>query len=708
MRRTLGAEGMPTTFASEPGMQGPPRRLRRLHRAFALYVVACGCVVTVMLALEGAGLPRPWIASFYLLAPLLVFAVIGAMSHTTDAEEYYVAGRAVPAPYNGLAIAADWMSVASFLGLTGLLYASGYNGLAYLVGWTGGFCLIAMYVAPFLRKAGHYTIPDFLGARYRSNLPRVVGLVVCVLCCFVYVVAQIYGVGLIVSRLTGKSLEVGVFLGLGGVLVCSFLGGMRAVTWTQVAQYVILLIAFLVPVVWLSVSQTGVPIPQLAAAIQMPRLAEREAQLRDDDREREAGAAFSKEADKFATKLFDVKTALATEQRAASRLRDEVVASGLHIDALRLANRAVSLVPKDAESARKAWTRAREDSLKRAQPLAGMPSYTEPAVGDTLTESAESSVAGNARLNFVALVLCLMAGTAGMPHVLARFYTTPTVREARWSVVWALAGIAILYVCAPILAVLLRWEIFHGVVGLPLDRLPQWIADWSRLDPSLVSVRDINGDGLLQLAELRISPDVLVLATPEIGGMPYGITCLVAAGGLSAALSTADGLLLTIANALTHDLFFAQSTASLHASKRVAVSKVVLLAVALLAAFVATLQLAEILAWVTAAFSIAAATIFPALVLGVYWKRAERWGAAAGMLAGLLVTLGYLLHAHPVLREWRGLPQGSGLWFGIHANAAGVFGIPVAFAVTWVVSMALGRRGDSSGIVDHLRRPGLR
>ena len=472
------------------------------------------------------------------------------------------------------------------------------------------------------------------------------------------------------------------------------------------AQYVILLIAFLVPVVWLSVRQTGIPLPQIAAAIQLPKLAAREAQLLGDERERVAGAAFALEADRYAAKLDNVDAALAEEREAASKRRERVVASGLQIDALRAANRAVSAVPKDSEAARKVWTRAREDSLKRAQPLAGMPTFSQPETEAPPGDTVEAATAKNARLNFLALVVCLMAGTAGMPHVLARFYTTPTVREARWSVVWALAGIAILYICAPILAVFLRWEILNGVVGLPLDRLPQWVADWSRLDPALVSTLDVNGDGLLQLAELKINPDILVLLAPEIGNMPYGITCLVAAGGLSAALSTADGLLLTIANALTHDLFFSRSATALHASKRVAVSKVVLLAVALVAAYVANLQLAEILAWVTAAFSIAAATIFPALVLGVYWKRAERWGAAAGMLSGLAVTLGYLIVAHPVLREWRGLPAEGGLWWGIQANAAGVFGMPVAFAVTYVVSMVLGGGGQSVKIVDDLRRPG--
>jgi cation/acetate symporter len=691
-----------TQTGAEPDHTGFRRRLNRLFR---LYVLACLVAVALMLALEHQGLPRSWIAAFFLLVPVIVFAVIGASCHTTDAEEYYVAGRAVPASYNGIAIAADWMSVASFLGLTGMLFASGYAGLAYLVGWTGGFCLIAMFVAPFLRKSRQYTIPDFLGHRYGSHVPRMVGLWVCVLCSFVYVVAQIYGVGLIVSRLTGMSLEVGVFLGLGGVLVCSFLGGMRAVTWTQVAQYVILLIAFVVPVVWLSVRQTGVPVPQMAAAIQLPKLAARELQLQGDEREKQARAVFAAEAQVYSKKLERIEPALAEEREAARLRMEQIAASGFHIEELRVANRALSAIPKDADAARTAWTRARDASLKRAEPLAGMPSYSPSDGKDANGNAADDASVAGSRINFIALVVCLMAGTAGMPHVLARFYTTSTVREARWSVVWALGAIAILYICAPILAVLLRWEVLQGVVGQPLDHLPPWIADWSRLDPTLLSIRDANADGLLQLAELRINPDILVLATPEIGGMPYVITCLVAAGGLSAALSTADGLLLTIANALTHDLFFSAAATSLHPSKRVAVSKVVLLAVALLAAYVATLQLAQILAWVTAAFSIAAATIFPALVLGVYWKRAERWGAMAGMLAGLGVTLGYLFHAHPALRELRGLPADGGLWWGIQPSAAGVFGIPVAFAVTCVVSFAVGGGSHADRIVDDLRRP---
>lgn len=686
-------------------MLSQARYRRGLHRNFAIYVAACGLVIAGMMALERMGMPHKWIALFFLLAPVVAFATIGIYCRTSNATDYYVAGRAVPAPYNGIAIAADWLSVASFLGLTGILYATGYSGLAYLVGWTGGFCLIAMYVAPFLRKAGQYTIPDFLGYRYGSHWPRIVGLAVCVLCCFVYVVAQIYGVGLIVARLTGMSIEIGVFLGLGGVLVCSFLGGMRGVTWTQVAQYVILLIAFMLPVVLLSVQQTGVPVPQVAAAMQLPKLSALEVRLSLDEREQQVRSVFAAQAQRYAVMLEDVDTTLAEERSAALRHLEATLASGGSMEDIRAAKRALAAVPVDSEAARKAWTRARDDSVLRSQPLAGLPTQA-PANGTSLIEDEPSSDgARNTTLNFVALILCLMAGTAGMPHVLSRFYTTPSVREARWSVVWALAGIAVLYICAPILAVLLRWEVLNGVVGLPMAQLPQWIADWSNLDPTLVSVTDVNGDQILQLAELKINPDILVLATPEIGGMPFVVTCLVAAGGLAAALSTADGLLLTIANALTHDLFFARAKVQVRASRRVAASKIVVLVVAFFAAYVATLQLAEILALVTAAFSIAAATIFPALVLGVYWKGSEKWGAAAGMSAGLAVTLYYLLSSHPVLRELRGLPVGGGLWWGIQANAAGVFGLPVAVAVNVFVSLIFAHRARAETLVDELRRP---
>src|SRR6187399_3091381 len=239
---------------------------KQLNKVYTWYIGGFLVFVLILAVLEQMGLPRNWIGFIFLIATVLLYAGIGVMSRTSDAAEYYVAGRRVPAMYNGMATGADWMSAASFIGMAGTLYLTGYGGLAFVTGWTGGYCLVALFLAPYLRKFGQFTIPDFLGARYGGHIPRAVGIFAAILCSFTYVVAQIYGVGLITTRLTGVPFEIGVFLGLGGILVCSLLGGMRAVTWTQVAQYIILIIAYLTPVIWLSWKHLGNPIPQLAYA----------------------------------------------------------------------------------------------------------------------------------------------------------------------------------------------------------------------------------------------------------------------------------------------------------------------------------------------------------------------------------------------------------------------------------------------------------
>ena len=235
----------------------------QLNKVYGWYTGGFLAFIVVLAVLEQMGLPRNWIGFIFLLATIGLYAGIGIMSRTTDAAEYYVAGRRVPALYNGMATGADWMSAASFIGMAGTVYLSGYGGLAFIMGWTGGYCLVALFLAPYMRKFGQFTIPDFLGERFEGNLPRFIGIVGAILCSFTYVVAQIYGVGLITTRLSGLAFEIGIFVGLGGILVCSFLGGMRAVTWTQVAQYIILIVAYMIPVVWLSVKQTGIPLPQI-------------------------------------------------------------------------------------------------------------------------------------------------------------------------------------------------------------------------------------------------------------------------------------------------------------------------------------------------------------------------------------------------------------------------------------------------------------
>ncbi|HJW12537.1 MAG TPA: VC_2705 family sodium/solute symporter, partial [Albitalea sp.] len=518
---------------------------RKLDRIYLGYTAAFIAFVLLLAMLERMGLPKRWIGVTFLLATVGLYAGIGILSRTTDAAEYYVAGRRVPAFYNGMATAADWMSAASFIGLAGTLYLQGYSGLAFVLGWTGGYCLVALLIAPYLRKFGQYTIPDFLGERYGGKLPRLIGVIAAIVCSFIYVVAQIYGVGLITTRLVGVDFVIGIFLGLGGILVCSFLGGMRAVTWTQVAQYIILIIAFLVPVVWLSIKQTGVPLPQLVYGAQLEKVAQRETQILADPKEVEVIALFKQRAQSYAAKLNDVPKALAAERRAAETKVARLKASDAPLAEIHAAEKVLGAVPRNEAAARESWTRAVADNEARARPLGGMPAHGQQFDGDPKGDAAERQRYDESRRNFLALVFCLMVGTAGLPHLLVRCYTTPSVKQARESVAWSLLFIFLLYVTAPALAVLVKFEVFSVLVGTPFDHLPAWISNWTKVDPSLLSVVDINHDGILQLGEIKIGGDIVVLATPEIAGMPYVVSGMVAAGGLAAALSTADGLLLT-------------------------------------------------------------------------------------------------------------------------------------------------------------------
>ncbi len=660
---------------------------RRLHWIYLAFGLAFVAFVGVMALLERLGLSRSWIGFLFLVGPIVFYAGIGILCRTTDPTEYYVAGRRVPALYNGMATGADWMSAASFIGMAGTLYLGGYGGLAYILGWTGGFVLVALLIAPYLRKFGQYTIPDFLAARYDGNLTRVIGVVAAIACSFLYVVAQIYGVGLITSRMTGVAFEVGVFLGLGGILVCSFLGGMRAVTWTQVAQYIVLLVAYVVPVAWLSIKQHSTVVPQATYGYQLQKVIATEKRLQDDPAEQQVIAIFRTRAAEFDARLAHIPAALAAERGAASRRIAELKAANAPQGDIQAAERVLARVPRDADAARDAWTRERDADLDRARPLAGMPPHARQFAGDPHGDAAARKAFDDSRHNFIALVFCLMVGTASLPHVLTRFYTTPSVSQARVSVAWSLFFIALLYITAPALAVLVKVEVFDSLVGTRFDQLPAWINNWSHVDASLLQVSDVNHDGILQLGEMKIGGDIVVLATPEIAGLPYVISGLVAAGGLAAALSTADGLLLTIANALSHDLWFRIVDPNAPATRRVTVSKVLLLMVALGAAYVTAQKPGDILLLVASAFSIAASAFFPALVMGVFWKRANRWGAAAGMVAGLGLTLYYVLVNQPGVRETFGITRPIQLWGGIQPIAAGLFGVPVGFAVLIVVSL---------------------
>ena len=675
---------------------------RKLHRRYGLFTLGVVLFIVLLAALERKGWSRGWIGSSFLIATVLVYAGIGLASRTTNEAEYYVAGRRVPAIYNGMATAADWMSAASFIGTAGVLYLQGFDGLAYILGWTGGYCLVAVLLAPYLRRFGQFTIPDFLGARYGGEWPRLLGVVATVLVSFVYVVVQVYGVGLITSHLTGFSFEIGIFIGLGGVLVCSFLGGMRAVTWTQVAQYIVLIIAYTVPVMWLSLHQTGSWLPVFSYNQQLAVISEREAQLLVDPAEIEVRKLLTERADDAQRKLRDVPAAMASDAEGLAREIKRMHAENAPLAGIQQAERRLERMPRSEAEARSAYQREQDLARVQSQPLAGL----APLAG---AAAATGASGGLARVNFMALVFCLMLGTAALPHVLTRYYTTPTVSDARRSVGWSLVFIVLLYLSAPALAVMVKYQVFTELVGTSFGSLPDWIRRWNKLDSSLVSVQDINGDGYLQFAELHLGGDMIVLAAPELGGLPLVVTYLVAAGGLAAALSTADGLLLTISNALSHDFVFRLIRPGTSAIKRVMLSKLMVLLTAVLAAWVASLRITSILPFVTAAFSLAAATFFPALVIGIFWRRATRAGAVAGMLTGAGVCLWYMVQHLAGPRAWLGLGEAAldGRWFGIDPVAAGVFGVPAGcLALVLVSLMTPSPAPEQLAMLDALRRPG--
>ncbi len=679
---------------------------QQLNRVYLWYTGGFLVFVLVLAWLEQLGLSREWIGMIFLLATIALYASIGIMSRTIDPVEYYVAGRRVPAVYNGMATGADWMSAASFIGLAGTLYVQGYSGLAFVMGWTGGYCLVALLLAPYLRRYGQFTIPDFLGERYGGHGPRLIGVLAALLCSFIYVVAQIYGVGLITSRLTGLAFEVGVFLGLGGILVCSFLGGMRAVTWTQVAQYIVLILAYLLPVAWLSVKQTGVPVPQLVYGLQLEKITEREKELTDDPAEAQVRLIYHHQTGVLREKLKDPGAALAYDRALAEAYLDALREfNGLAAE-IADAEKELSRLPRDESSARALWARQLAEAEAKSRPLNGMLPHAQQYAGDPRGRPQEQADFETSRRNFLALVFCLMVGTAALPHILMRYYTVPDVKQARRSVTWSLVFISLLYFTAPALAVLVKFEVFNVLVGTSFDQLPSWVAAWNKVDASLLSVRDVNRDVVLQLNEISIGVDIIVLATAEIAGLPYVVAGLVAAGGLAAALSTADGLLLTIANALSHDVYYKMIDPNAATARRVTISKVLLLVVALSAAYVAAQKPADILFLVSAAFSFAASAFFPALVLGIFWKRATGSAAILGMLSGLGVTCYYMATTQPWLREVFGLSGPIELWWGIQPISAGVFGVPVGFAVMVVVSWLTPRPTPTIvAWVDRLRQP---
>ena len=601
-----------------------------LDKIFGLYTLGF-LLVTILIGIAELvfGLPSQWIGWIFMALSLGIYVFIGIITRTSNADQYYVAGRGVPAIYNGMATGSDWMSAASFISMAGAISAQGFGGLAYVMGWTGGYLLLAVFLGPYLRQFGAYTIPDFLGTRYGGNLPRIIGVIAAIACSFTYLIAQVTGVGLIVARFIGIDYNIGVFVGLLGVLFCSVLGGMRSVTWTQVAQYIILIISYLVPVVYLSWLIFGLPVPELAYGKLLQQNNATELRLTADAKEKETRALWQKEADEIGTRL-----------------------------------KASGLSEADVEK----LTAQQKTALAQAKPLASSDSAK---FGTTL-----SVPTGTGMWNFLALTFCLMVGTAGLPHILTRYYTTPSVRQARTSVGWSLFFIFLLYFTAPSYAAFARFEAFTKLVGAKISELPGWVTFWQ--PAGLFSVVDRNGDGIVQWADFVVrSTDFVVLSMPEVAGLPFVITGLVMAGGLAAALSTADGLLLTIANAISHDLYYNVIDPKASLVKRLTITKVLLVATALIAAYVATFRLAIIVELVAWAFSLAAASFFPALVMGIWWRRTTRAGACAGMLVGLLLTAFYMIGS-----RFYGLS-----WFGTQTIASAIFGLPAGFLTIWIVSL---------------------
>ena len=601
-----------------------------LERIFGLYTVGF-LGVTVLIGIgEAIGLfSNQMIGWIFMALSLAIYVVIGILTRTSNPDQYYVAGRGVPAVFNGMATGSDWMSAASFISMGGALSAQGFAGLAYVMGWTGGYLLLAVLLGPYLRQFGAYTIPDFLGARFGGNIPRVIGVIAAIACSFTYLIAQVTGVGLIVSRFIGLEFNVGVFVGLLGVLFCSVLGGMKSVTWTKVAQYIILIISYLVPVVYLSWVVFSIPLPQLTYGQLLQQNNTRALQITADAKEKETRALWQKEADEANAKI---------------------KAGGL--------------------------PEAEVEKL-RAQATLAARQATAPATSETAKFGRYLTVpSGVGMWNFLALTFCLMVGTAGLPHILTRYYTTPSVRQARTSVAWSLFFIFLLYFTAPAYAAFARFTIYAKLVGTKLAELPRWITLWA--PAGLFNVVDKNGDGIVQWADFVIrSTDFVVLSMPEIAGLPFVITGLVMAGGLAAALSTADGLLLTIANAISHDLYYNVINPRTSLAVRLTITKVLLVVTALISAYVATYRLAIIVELVAWAFSLAGASFFPALVMGIWWKRANKAGACTGMIVGLAVTAFYMIGS-----RFYGLS-----WFGTQTIASAIFGLPVGFLTIWIVSL---------------------
>ena len=596
--------------------------IQNLPKIYGLYTGGFLVFILMMAIAEQAGVTAKTIGILFVAFTVAIYALIGYLSRTVQVDAYYLAGRQVPTVFNGMATAADWMSGASFVALAGGVYFGGYSYMAFVVGWTGGYVLVSTLLAPYLRKFGCYTVPDFIGTRYGGNAVRFCAVLVLVLASFTYVTAQINATGTIAARALGIPFEAGVWVGLVSILLCSMLGGMRAVTWTQVAQYIVLIVAYLIPVFWISNKIGGGVFPHLMLGDEVQRITELEGQF--------------------------------------------------------------GLVKNSAAD------------IKAAGVPGGLKSIAVAHAG--------VGAGGMAVWKYISLAICMMVGTASLPHILMRYFTTPSVKSARKSVAWSLFFIFLLYSSAPMLATLSKISLIDpnlptGIIGKSIADVQsiEWVKQWSA--QKQVFIADFNGDGILQLNEWFMRTGVVVLATPEVAGLPYVISGLVAAGGMAAAMSTADGLVLAISNALSHDVYYNMIDPKADVRKRLIVARVLLVVIGAAGAYIASMRITSILGAVAWAFDFAMSGLFFPLVLGVWWKRATREGAIAGMLSGLAAGTAYLIYVYPKF-------MGNPAWLGIDQLRFGLIGAPVCLVVMVVVSlMTKAPDAATQRMVDEVRVP---
>lgn len=529
----------------------------------------------------------------YLIVGLSFALYIGIAiwSRAGSTKDFYVAGGGVSPLANGMATAADWMSAASFISMAGIISFVGYDGSVYLMGWTGGYVLLALLLAPYLRKFGKFTVPDFIGDRYYSNTARLVAVICALLVSFTYVAGQMRGVGVVFSRFLEVDINTGVIIGMIIVLFYAVLGGMKGITYTQVAQYCVLIFAFMVPAIFISIQMTGNPVPQLGMG---------------------------------------------------STLSD---GSGTYL----------------------------LDKLDGLNQELGFAAYTDGSKSMT---------------DVFAITLALMAGTAGLPHVIVRFFTVPKVKDARLSGGYALLLIAILYTSAPAVSVFARTNLIETVSNKAYAEMPEWFSNWEKT--GLISFEDKNSDGIINYVadkstnELTIDNDIMVLANPEIAQLPNWVIALVAAGGLAAALSTAAGLLLVISSAVSHDLFKKMIMPDISDKNELWVARGAATVAVCVAGYFGINPPGFVAAVVALAFGLAAASFFPAIILGIFYKRMNKEGAIAGMIVGISLMLYYMAKFK---LGWLGeIPPTSELWFGISPEGFGTIAMFCNFIVSIVVS----------------------